>query len=558
MDTAYHKIKSWLKTKKADGVLISRNDSFLGEYYPPESGRLAEVTGFTGSAGLAFLSAETDVLFVDSRYTLQARAQSGFQVFEVPTDTTPTQWLAKHFSGKTVWYNPLVHSIAWVRQTADALKKENITLKALETGLIDSFFKARAFLQTDTFEYGTQFAGESASSKLERLKRHIIKQGWDAYLINAPENISWLLNKRAKTVPCYPVVFERGFVDKQGRYFPLTDETIKHLAGKRVALSETQTPAFVYDMIKREAKSIVPAPDALDYWKAQKNDIEIQNIRLACLYESAVICRFLAWVEQNKKTADELACDSKLVELRRQNALYIGDSFDTIAAVGEHAARAHYQADKHSNAKLLSAPLLLVDTGGHYLNGTTDMTRTIAVGTPTDFMKRRYTQVLQGHIDLARSSLRQGESTAVLDMKAHAWLKKDKATFLHATGHGIGLMLAVHEMPPVISPYDRFGLKHNMIVSNEPAFYSAADGFGIRLENMLLAQEAKSGKIVLENLIFAPFDHRLVLFERLTAPQKAWLKQYHQTIFDKIFPLLTKEEQDILIPFIEAFTQAKD
>lgn len=551
MKNAYQQIKNFVRTHQNSAVLISRTDSFLGEYYPPEAKRLSAVSGFTGSAGLAFIDSVQDVLFVDSRYTVQAKKQSSFQVFEVPTQTTPLLWITENFKGKTVYFNPQTHSVSWVQKSAERLQKAKISLKPLSLKQLTQFFAKQTFRQKNIFDYSVQFCGESSENKLARLGKHIRQNKWDAYLVSTPENVSWLLNKRARTVLEYPVLFERGFVDKQGVYRPLNKQTVSLLKGKKVALFEPATPYFLYQALKKIAV-LENAPDIVNYWKAVKNKTEIQNIRLACLYESAVICRFLAWVEENKQSADECACDEKLIALRKENPLYFGDSFETIAAVGAHAALAHYRADKASTVTLMSAPLLLVDTGGHYLNGTTDMTRTIAVQKPTKLMKKRYTQVLQGHIDLATTLLPKGAKASVLDEKAHAYLRADSVDFLHATGHGIGLMLAVHEMPPTVSPYDTLGLQAGMIFSNEPAFYSETDGFGIRLENMLLAVNGANG-LSFENLIFAPFDYRLIDFNALTKQQLLWLKNYHQTIYETVFPMLSLKEQEILLPFITAF-----
>lgn len=554
MKNSYKIIKKFVQNHSETAVLISRTDSFTGEYYPPEVCRLADVSGFTGSAGLAFISAAADVLFVDSRYTIQAQKQSAFQVFEIPAQTRPALWINENFKGKIVYFNPQTHSVSWVKQYQKQLQKANIRLKPLLFKDVISFFGKNTFRQQNIFDYSLQFCGESSKNKLARLGKHIAEQRWDAYLVALPENVSWLLNKRSKTVLEYPVIFERGFVDKNGNYFHLNTQTIKHFKGKTVALEENSVPFSLYQTLKKTVV-LKNAPDIISYWKAVKNPIEIKNIRLACLYESAVICRFLAWVEKNKQSADELMCDTKLISLRKENPLYFGDSFETIVATGEHAARAHYRADKKSNAPLISAPLLLVDTGGHYLNGTTDMTRTIAIQKPTDLMKKRYTQVLQGHIELARTILPRTEKASALDEKAHASLRADNVDFFHATGHGIGLMLAVHEMPPIISRYDTFGIQAGMIFSNEPAFYSESDAFGIRLENMLLALETTDKTaLYFENLIFAPFDYRLIDFHLLTHSQQEWLQNYHQIIYDTVFPMLNPAEQKILLPFLTAFT----
>lgn len=550
--SVYQHIKNFVQQGIIDGVLISRTDIFLGEYYPPYVKRLDSVSGFTGSAGLALITADKDILFVDSRYTIQAKNQSDFLVYEVPSETTPSAWLCDNMPNKTIGFNPQTHSLDWVNRMAERLQEKNIRLSPLPMTTMTDFFGSDEFQQTDIFDYDIAFCGETSESKLNRLSEHISRNHWDAYIITQPENVSWLLNKRAKTVTEYPVIFQKAFVDTNGQLTYLNNDTFPQLKGKKVAFDSATTSFDLAQTLKQTA-TVENAPDIVNFWKACKNQTEIQNIKQACLYESAVICRFLAWIEKNKSTADEITCDEKLIALRQENPLYIGDSFETIAAVGGHAALAHYRANNESNVPLTSAPLLLVDTGGHYLNGTTDMTRTIAVGEPSPLMKKRYTQVLQGHIDLALCTLKNTDKAGILDTKAHAYLRKDNVDYYHSTGHGIGLMLAVHEMPPIIHEKDTLGIKAGMVFSNEPAFYSESESFGIRLENMLLAVQNNEQELAFENLLFIPFDYRMIYFEQLTAEQTLWLKNYHQQIYTHIFPMLSQTEKSVLTPFIKAF-----
>lgn len=590
-NAVYEKIKSFLKESDLDGVLIARSDSFLGEYYPPYATRLQTVTGgFSGSAGLALITPTQDILFVDSRYTVQAKAQTDFQVYEVPSETTPSAFLKKEMAGKKIGFNPWTHSVTWFLKMSEILAESQVKLVGLDNRTVIDWFGDDDFVQTDVFSYDVQYAGLSADAKKQAIANRLKAQNLDALIMMSPENVSWLLNLRAKTVPEYPVVFQRGVVDTSGCYEPLTETGIQNLKGKRVALDLTQTPLAIYERLMNVCE-IKNLPDMINEMKAVKNQTECENIRQACLSESKTICRFLAWVEEYKNQIDEMQCDDKLKCLRKEDPLYFADSFETIAGVGEHAARAHYRADVVSNLPLKSAPLLLVDTGGHYLNGTTDMTRTIAIGQPTDIMKKRYTQVLQGHIDLADSSIQAGQSTGELDDKAHAWLRADGVDYYHGTSHGIGMMLAVHEMPPVVHPKDTYGLQAGMVFSNEPAFYDEKEGYGIRLETMLMAvsdsdemrfdetcsdetcsdnkrsdetknqcgiahnQKAKdeAERLVFENLLLIPFDYRLVDFSLLTVRQKQWLSAYHQRIEALILPQLSQKEQEILLPFVKAF-----
>lgn len=553
MNDLLTKIQSYLTQTGLEAVLITRTDSFLGEYFPPYHNRLKSVTdGFSGSAGLALVSTHQNVLFVDSRYTEQARGQTMFQVYEVPTETTPTQWILGHFTDCKIGFNPGTHSYAWFKQMEELFLPRGIKLEPVPENIWAEWFGGDQFHQTDIFDYSIEYTGISAEEKRKRMGNFIRQKGWDAFVICSPENVSWLLNKRAQTVGEYPVIFERGYVDQNGVYSSLPDNMDTVFFNKRIGLDFSKTPFAICEKLQKIA-CVEEAKDPIDLWKACKNKVEINNIRQACLSESKTICRFLTWIEKNKESVDEVACGLKLKQLRAEDPLYFSDSFQTIAASGKHAALAHYTADTTSSWSIRQHPLLLVDTGGHYLNGTTDMTRTICVGVPTSLMKRRYTQVLKGHLALATSSIQSGESTRCLDEKAHQFLRADQVDYLHATSHGIGMMLGVHEMPPIVHAKDTQGLLAGMVFSNEPAYYSLSEGFGIRLENMLLAVQQEEKNLTFENLLFIPFDYRLIDFDLLTAVEKKALKFYHHQIREKVFPLLYSQEREILEPFITAY-----
>lgn len=549
------KIHHFLRETDFDAVLVSRLDSFLGEYYPPYHDRLKKITGgFSGSAGLVLISLDEAVLFVDSRYTEQAKIQSDsrFRVFEVPTETTPSQWIKDHFKEKIIGFNARTHSYAWVSYLRSFWSAEDIQLKPVSDAFWEDLFGQETFLQTDIFDYDLRYAGETSESKKERVALFLKDNNLDGFVISSPENISWLLNKRSQTTPEYPVIFQRGVIFKDGSFQFLSDLDYSVLKGLRIGMDLKQSPYDLYEKIAQNTV-IQDQKDPIDLLKAVKNPIEIDNIKRATFSESRTICRFLAWIEQEKLTITEYDCTLKLKELRQEDPLYFADSFETIAASGPHASRAHYQADPENASLIRDYPLLLVDTGGHYLNGTTDMTRTICIKEPTELMKKRYTQVLKGHIALASARIKIGESTGVLDQKAHALLRADHVDYLHATGHGIGMMLAVHEMPPIIHEKDTEGLKAGMVFSNEPAYYSETDGFGIRLENMLLSVLDKDNEMRLENLLFIPFDPRLVCFDLLNEAEKTWLNLYHKEIINSIFPALEVKEQEVLKRLTDAF-----
>lgn len=549
------KICDDLKLLGFDGVLISRNDSFLGEYNPCESDRLFKVTGFTGSAGVCFVSATQKVLFVDSRYTEQAKEQSDFDVYEVPRETKLSTWLKENAQNKKIAFNAWTHSVLFVEQMRKILQKEAVVLEELPDSVIQNWFGVSGVENKEVFDYELKYTGQGTAEKLKRLQSYILEHNLDGYIITEPENVSWLLNKRSRLVGEYPVIFERGYVDKEGRYQTLSIQN-DFLKGKRIGIELASTPYALLKELSQKAK-LVDLPDAVSLMKAVKNPVEIHNIKEACLSESKTICRFLAWIEKEKETISELDCTQKLQDLRQEDPLYFADSFDTIAAAGNHAALAHYMATPNTSYKIKDYPMLMVDTGGHYLNGTTDMTRTICISAPTPVMKKRYTQVLKGHIALASTHLTDTSTTALLDKRAHQYLRADGVDYLHATSHGIGMMLAVHEMPPIVHERDTQGMKAGMVFSNEPAYYDAQAGYGIRLENMLLSVADEKGGLIFENLLFAPFDYRLIDFDLLSIEEKRWLKEYHQIIKDKIFILLNQEEQHILEPLINAFLKDK-
>ena len=542
-------IRRFLSKHHLDALLVGRTDSFLSEYYPPQSAQLKQATGFCGSAGMAVITHNQTILFVDSRYTEQAKIESAFQVYEIPSQTTPSDWLSKHLPGQKIGYNSTQRSVLWV----EYMVKKGIRLVPVSESDWESLFPSRTDKIAPTFEYDISFCGESAADKIKRLTGVLESHQLDGYVLTVPDSVSWLLNQRSLSVPQYPVVFKRIIVLRDGTILDLHEDR-NRLQGLRLGLDPAETPQSLFEEIRSVAK-IITLPDPVTEMKSVKNPTEQQNIRQACLFESKILCRFLAWVEKNKATITEMDCDTKLQELRCESPLYRGDSFDTIAAVGEHAARAHYRADTSSNVSVSSAPMLLVDTGGNYLNGTTDMTRTICVGTPSPLMIKRYTQVLKGHIALATTPVHEGDLPLELDNRARSALQADGADYGHATGHGIGMYLAVHEAPPVIYKSANTPLQAGMLFSNEPGFYDAQAGFGIRLENMIMTLSGPDNSLILENLLWVPFDGRLIDFTMLTTDEKQWLKSYHQTIRDRIMPNLNAEDQSLLNPLLDFFTE---
>lgn len=544
-------IQADLKKENIDGVVITKSDPFLSGYYPPYKERLKEVSSFSGSDGIALILKEKAFLFVDSRYTEQAKQQTDFIVYEVPRDTRLSLWLKENMQDKKIIFDSVVHSYAWYEEMKSILKECNISLEPAANELINKWFKPVNFEQ-EVFDYSLVYAGKTTNEKLADISAVLSDKNLDAYIVLSPENTSWILNKRDSKKSEYPVLFKRMCIFKNGD-FSVFDEELPDLKGLKIGIDYHKASVdIVLSLLKTGAK-LKNISDFVDDMKAKKNAVEVKNIKEACLFESKVICSFLAYVEKNKDTITEIDCDKKLKELRKESLLYFHDSFQTIAASGVHAAFAHYSATEESYSFVRENPLLLIDTGGHYLNGTTDMTRTIVISEPSKLMKKRYTEVLKGHIAVSLGQIKNGESTAKLDEVAHAFLRADNVDFYHATGHGIGMMLGVHEYPPAIYGRDNKGLQESMVFSNEPAYYDVDEKFGIRLENMLLSVKDKQDSLIFEDLLFIPFDYRAIEFELLTKTEIKWLKDYHLMVEKKVFPLLSDTEKEILKPFVDAF-----
>ena len=547
------KIRTYLADNKLDAILIPHQDEFLGEYLTADKRRLQVLTGFSGSAGLAVITADKSILFVDSRYTIQAKRQTRFEVLEVPTETTPLAWISENLKGKKIGFNGAVHATTNILNMQSKTKEHKIKWINLSENIVDMFWVNRpgpADMQPT--EYSETFVGRSAMDKITSVASEINMMGFDAMLVADPESVSWLINRRDLQNPQCPIYYDRAIVYATGKCEQATEKALKALSKKKVMSDFTTLPYSIYEPL---AKALTDKPDMIAMMKAQKNAIEIQNLRQACLFESAVICKFLAFVEQQKETITELDCVKELQGLRAQNPMYVADSFDVIAASGPHATQAHYLPTPSTSCFIRKYPLLLVDTGGQYYNGTTDMTRTICIGRATPLIKKRYTQVLKGHIALASAEMREGDMPAELDKLAHQFLRADGVDYLHATGHGIGMFLSVHENPPVIHEKSKTPLYAGMVFSNEPAYYDETNGFGIRLENMLLGIPADNGNIKFENLLFIPFEARLVDFDLLTSDEKLWLKDYHEKIVSDIFPHLGGSVKAVLKPMIDIFIQ---
>ncbi len=551
------KIKRLMDKYALDGILIPREDSFLNAYFPPEMERLQKLTGFRGTAGLAFVTREEKVLFVDFRYTEQARREAeGWHVFEIPKQTTPAQWLSIYMRNKRLGIPDMHFSVAAYKVLYDKISPFGVDPVSLPEEELTVLFEETQERPAEVWNYDLFYTGESMENKLVRVAQKMKQEKVDMLLVCNPESVSWLTNRRSFENGEYPVVFERALVYDDAtiqtfRYFPSNLERM--VAEKRVGIYPHETPQKIYARLKAKCRQLKNVSPFLQEMRAIKNPNEVNAMREACISDSIVFCRFWSWLEFYRDRVTERDCVVCLNALRTEFRSFRNDSFPTISAAGEHAALPHYHVSDETNVPVAAHPMLMIDTGGHYKPGTTDMTRTICTGTPTPLMKRRYTQVLKGHIALAQARVKKSMPIFKLDQRAHAFLRADHVDYYHATGHGVGQLLGVHEQPPVIHEYAKGTLSPGMIFSNEPAYYDLKEGFGIRLENLFLVEECPVDRIKLHAITYVPFDPRLIDESLMENQDWHWLKYYHKTIVKLVFPFLSAQDVKMLTPFVDYF-----
>ncbi|NQW01379.1 MAG: aminopeptidase P family protein [Rhodospirillales bacterium] len=556
-----------------DGFIIPRCDAHQGEYVSLNAERLAWLTGFTGSAGMAVVLTDKAAIFVDGRYTLQARDQIDVSLFDIchMSELPATTWITDSVSkGSRIAYDPWLLTPLQVERYRKACVKAGASLVAATYNLVDRVWTDRPQdpvspinPQTDTF------SGRNSAEKRLEIGNELAEQGVDAVFLSAPDSIAWLLNIRGGDVPYTPFALSFALLNADGtaEWFvdqrKLTKSVKNHLGngvtvrnpddlgpalralaanGATVLLSPSEHPAWVFQQFDDRDGQVVRGSDPCQLKKAVKNATEISGIRNAHVRDGVAVCRFLAWVDNNAASGatSELAASDQLEAYRRENQLFRGLSFPTIAGSGPNGAIVHYRVTKKSNRQLDQNSLFLVDSGAQYLDGTTDITRTMAIGTASAEMRRNFTLVLKGHIALAQARFPVGTTGSQLDVLARQHLWQAGLDYDHGTGHGVGAHLSVHEGPQRISKMaNSTALQPGMVISNEPGYYQEG-GYGIRIENLVCvrALDPVSGgerpMLGFDTLTFAPIDKRLVLNELLTAPERQWLNTYHQSVFDKI------------------------
>jgi Xaa-Pro aminopeptidase len=569
-------LRAELKVRGLDGFVVPRADRFQNEYVPPSDERLAWLTGFTGSAGLAIVLAERAVLFVDGRYQVQVREEVDGEIFAIEhlVDNPPPAWIKANLpAGAQLGYAPWLHTVDGAERLAKACSEARTTLLAVEDNPIDVIWTDRPEPPLGAVvAHELRYAGEESSSKIARIQAEMAGNAAETLMVSDPHAVSWLFNIRGSDVPHTPVVLAFATVPKEGRPTIFVDlrkvgneirSRLEEIADVRpnaaferdlaalgrehraVWLDPATCPEAIARLIVDNGGSLVRGSDPIAPMKSVKNRIELDGARAAQLRDGAAVTRFLAWFDRQAPRGEltEIDAVEALESFRRDTGLLKDISFPTISGAGPDGAIVHYRVTRKSNRRIASNELFLLDSGGQYEDGTTDITRTVAVGIPTAEMRRNFTLVLKGHIAIARAVFPDGTTGAQLDSFARQYLWRAGLDFDHGTGHGVGSYLSVHEGPARISKLGNVALKRGMILSNEPGYYRVG-AYGIRIENLVLVTEAApvpSAEKPLngfETLTLVPIDTRLIEPAMLTADERTWFDAYQARVREALAPIL--------------------
>ncbi|EII2405303.1 aminopeptidase P family protein [Vibrio parahaemolyticus] len=575
-------IREWLAQHKIDALLIPHEDEYLGEYVPAHNERLHWLTGFTGSAGAAVITQDKAAIFVDGRYTVQVTKQVPNELFEYRhlIEEPALDWIQDNLTANaSVAIDPRMHSSAWL-DMAQAKLAGKLELNILSSNPIDALWHDRpAPVVSDVRLMPTEAVGQSSESKRKEIAQLVTKAGADSAVITALDSICWLLNVRGLDVSRLPVLLSHAILhaDSSVEYFldparlPAefaahvgTGVTVHHpealqsrleaMSGKKVLLDPAISNAWFKLVLQNAGASVIAAADPCLMPKAAKNEVEIAGMKACHIRDGVAMSKFLCWLDAEVAAGnlhDEATLADRLEAFRKEDPTLMDLSFDTISAAGGNAAMCHYNHENQPEpGKLELNTLYLVDSGGQYLDGTTDITRTIAIGQPSAEMIKQFTLALKGHIGVARARFPKGTRGYQIDTLARQHLWAEGYDYDHGTGHGVGHFLSVHEGPASISKKQiDVPLTEGMVLSNEPGYYRA-DTFGIRIENLELVVETPTNGdfpvLSFESLTRCPIDKRNINVDMLTRPELAWLNDYHQKVWEQISPLVEGEVKEWL------------
>jgi len=558
------KLKKFLKIYELDGYLVPKNDEYFNEYVSKSNDRLKFISNFSGSAGFAVILKNKNYLFVDGRYEIQARIQSGknFKIITIP-EKSPKDVLKTNEKLK-IGFDPKLHN---EKQLNFYFNLKNIVLKPVKNNLIDIIWVKRPKdIIKPFFSISKKNSGQSSRQKILKIKNVILKNKINYLLVTAPENIAWILNIRGYDSEFSPIPKARLLISSNGdidlfshskkvgkikKNFPKQikfydeikiEKKLKSLHNNNIWIDNLSCSVH-YKNLLRKKNVLIEKIDPIYFFKAIKNSTEIKNMKKSHMIDGVALTRFLFWLKKNfkKKKITEISAQEKLENFRKMNKTYKFPSFSTISGSGANSAIIHYKASVDSNRTLKKGDLYLVDSGGQYSFGTTDVTRTISLDNNSNFIKETYTRVLKGHIAVSDYKIRKNSKGSDVDRNARKFLKKAKLDYPHGTGHGVGYFLNVHEGPQSLSKNNKINLKPGMIISNEPGYYKEGY-FGIRIENLVYIKKNK-----FEELTMAPIEKNLINKKMLNKKEISWLNKYHNRVKKNLYKFMNIEEKANLI-----------
>src|SRR6056300_1691512 len=545
MKNLTRKLRLLFNTHSIDGYIIPKNDEFFSEHANKD--RLKKITNFTGSAGYAIILENKNYLFADSRYTIQAKIESG-KKFEICDYEKIFDF--KEIKNLTIGLDPALFTSEQIKKI---FPRKNI--KVIKENLIDKIIKYKKSKINKFYPLDKQIAGQSHLEKINIIIEFLKKNKLDHIFVSAPENVAWLLNIRGKDSPTSPIPNSHLLISRNRKRILIAQkEKLKILIKKKIInINEILEPKEFYKINERLSGSRILLDIKSSSLKFEelfskkfkdfkKNKVEIDNTIKTHIQDGVALTKFLFWIKNiNKKKITELDAQNKLERFRKKNKNYIFPSFNTIAGTGPNAAIVHYRAKKNNTRVIKPKDIFLCDSGGQYNYGTTDVTRTICFSKQSSKVKNIFTDVLKGHIAVATTNLNKINIGKKIDINARKFLRNKGLDYGHGTGHGVGYFLNVHEGPQGISKYNSIKIKPGMIISNEPGYYEE-NKFGIRIENLVYAKKTKKN-FYFENLTLAPIEKDLINFIKLTQKEKNYLFKYHMEVYSKISPYLNNQEK---------------
>ena len=565
-----NQLRNILNKQNCDAYIIPKNDEYFGEYVPKNKDRLKFISGFTGSTGLALILKNKSYLFVDGRYTLQAKKEicKDFKICEIPK--IKPYYILKNLNKEiTLGFDPKLFTSNTLK---NIISNSLIKIKPINNNLIDTIWKNKTKVNNNKFYIlEKKYHGESFVNKISKVSKFLKLKNIHYLLTTAVENISWLLNIRGSDASSSPLTNGKILFNKNGKIIFFTNikkitPQIKKALGKKVIfikeelfvnylrkiknskiLIDKKTCSFYYEKNIHSSNKLIDIEDPIYLLKAIKNKTEISNAKIAHLFDGIALTKFIFWLKNNyrKTKITEVSAQNKLEKYKKQNKNYLYPSFNTISGFGGNGAIVHYRSNNNTNKEIKGNNLFLLDSGSQYFYGTTDVTRTIAIGNLSSFQKKIYSYVLKSHIAVASYKLKKSTLGKHIDKIARVPLLKLGYNYSHGTGHGVGYFLNVHEGPQGLSPFNNHKILPGMILSNEPGFYKE-NNFGIRIENLIYCKKINNNHSKFINLTMVPIDKDCINNKLFNKNEINWINNYHQKIFYILKPFMNNTELKLL------------